>query len=617
MRHSQWLSLPMLMVASYCDAAAEVSDPIAVAVDTVLAVEAENDISDRDVRLKDFVSESKGSAKACWASGYVWRRNTWQSFAAVADAAVSDDWLLDYIDLRDQEQLTEERHRELADWCRVHRLLDQERAHLWTVVGSSPNDSGVWKRLGYVPVDGGWLPKAELQRRQELQAEMRRNLDRWNDWGRELAARLSDPRAGTRDAGRLSLSKVKDPSAIPALEQQLSTHSVDLAHEYLHWLASLPKGEQLQSLIVLGTISSWEEVRRHSAELLADFPRNDVIPLLIPLVAIFRNGTESTTGARSLPIVNLSDPQNFAKLLLSLQRLDSTIGSISLGEVEYQSKIVRQSAFVRFEAAPVGPLEFYGLRRDKNRMEFVLSRIEVERQRIISESEGFANASQRLSRKLEFAKNVSDNARMLLSSLTHQGLNWQSEDWWLWWAAESNREPTIHKQLVEVVESGSDLAVSAPRVRIDGSCLPAGTLAYTELGPRPIEMIRLGDKVLSKDIETGELAYRVVLQTTVRRPQPLVKLSTASETIESTRGHHFWVSGKGWRMAKEIQPGDRLHGVKGTVRITDVSTGDMAEVYNLVVDRANTYFVGKSLVLSHDVTFPIPTDVKVPGLAAK
>jgi hypothetical protein len=67
-------------------------------------------------------------------------------------------------------------------------------------------------------------------------------------------------------------------------------------------------------------------------------------------------------------------------------------------------------------------------------------------------------------------------------------------------------------------------------------------------------------------------------------------------------------------MAHELQPGDRLHGLTGTVAVTDVATGDMAAVYNLVVDRANTYFVGQSLVLSHDVTAPAPTNVKVPGL---
>jgi hypothetical protein len=104
------------------------------------------------------------------------------------------------------------------------------------------------------------------------------------------------------------------------------------------------------------------------------------------------------------------------------------------------------------------------------------------------------------------------------------------------------------------------------------------------------------------------------LRTTVRSPQPLVKLGLRAETIQATRGHHFWVSGKGWRMARELRPGDRLHGLNGTVSVTDVATGDTAAVYNLVVDRANTYFVGDSLILSHDVTSPAPTNVKVPGL---
>ena len=39
-----------------------------------------------------------------------------------------------------------------------------------------------------------------------------------------------------------------------------------------------------------------------------------------------------------------------------------------------------------------------------------------------------------------------------------------------------------------------------------------------------------------------------------------------------------------------------------------------APVYNLVVADFHTYFVGPGMILSHDVTQPAPTNVKVPGL---
>lgn len=132
-----------------------------------------------------------------------------------------------------------------------------------------------------------------------------------------------------------------------------------------------------------------------------------------------------------------------------------------------------------------------------------------------------------------------------------------------------------------------------------------------------VESLKVGDLVLAKDIDTGELSYKPVIRTTVRSPQPLVTLHTKADSIRATLGHYFWVSGQGWRMAKEIKAGDRLHGVDGTITVTDVSTGGREAVYNLVVEGANTYFVGEGKILSHDVTPPVPTDIIVPGLAAR
>ncbi len=123
--------------------------------------------------------------------------------------------------------------------------------------------------------------------------------------------------------------------------------------------------------------------------------------------------------------------------------------------------------------------------------------------------------------------------------------------------------------------------------------------------------------MLAKEIESGELSFRPVILTTVRAPQPLTTLHTKADSIRATLGHYFWVSGQGWRMAKEIKAGNRLHGVQGTVTVTDVSPGGREAVYNLVVEGANSYFVGESGILSHDVTPPVPTDIVVPGLAER
>jgi hypothetical protein len=161
------------------------------------------------------------------------------------------------------------------------------------------------------------------------------------------------------------------------------------------------------------------------------------------------------------------------------------------------------------------------------------------------------------------------------------------------------------------------------------TCFGAGTLVATLAGPTPIEQIKVGDRVLSQDPETGELAYKPVLKTTVRPPAEMVTLAVKSakaasrsaarepneqETFVSTKGHPFWVNGKGWQMTKNLESGNHLHTVTGFAEVESLEDADSVEAYNLVVDEFHTYFIGNSHVLVHDNSFAKPLLNSVPGL---
>jgi len=129
----------------------------------------------------------------------------------------------------------------------------------------------------------------------------------------------------------------------------------------------------------------------------------------------------------------------------------------------------------------------------------------------------------------------------------------------------------------------------------------------------PIETIRVGDVVLSQDIESGELAYKPVLRTTIRPMERLVKIRVGNESFETSGGHLFWVSGQGWSKARELESGHSLHAIEGAVPVTAIESGTEAQTYNLVVADFNTYVVGTGKILSHDVTDRRPTRTVVPG----
>jgi len=172
---------------------------------------------------------------------------------------------------------------------------------------------------------------------------------------------------------------------------------------------------------------------------------------------------------------------------------------------------------------------------------------------------------------------------------------------------------------VVIVKEDQPLIVrplTPPIQRFTGmSCLVAGTPIWTEHGLVVVEQIQPGDRVLSKNIDTGELAYKVVLHTTVRESSPITKFTISDETIQATAGHHFWVSGRGWTKTRELAAEQPLHTPTGVIRVASTERAEPVPTYNLVVADFHTYFVGKSAILSHDVLPPKPTNKVVPGLS--
>ncbi len=147
-------------------------------------------------------------------------------------------------------------------------------------------------------------------------------------------------------------------------------------------------------------------------------------------------------------------------------------------------------------------------------------------------------------------------------------------------------------------------------------CFAAGTPILTQFGPQAIETIKVGDLVLAQDGETGELAYKPVQATTLLPAIPLLKITSGSDSLATTPGHPFWVNGAGWRTAKQLTAGERLHGLNGAIVIDQVEPIRPSEVYNLVVDGYHNYFAGSARLLAHDFSPLLENTASVPGLVA-
>ncbi|GAA4233421.1 polymorphic toxin-type HINT domain-containing protein [Actinomadura meridiana] len=176
------------------------------------------------------------------------------------------------------------------------------------------------------------------------------------------------------------------------------------------------------------------------------------------------------------------------------------------------------------------------------------------------------------------------------------------------------------------VSGAARLAGAAARLEgraIAGLCrnsFAAGTPVLMADGTRkPIEKVKVGDKVKATDPTTGRTTTEPVTDTiTGNGFKNLVHITvdtdgdkgTKTGTITATDGHPFWtVRDKQWHKAADLKPGMWLRTAAGThVQITATTHETKpAQVHNLTINRTHTFYAGAGPVpvLTHNCGFVI------------
>ena len=151
-----------------------------------------------------------------------------------------------------------------------------------------------------------------------------------------------------------------------------------------------------------------------------------------------------------------------------------------------------------------------------------------------------------------------------------------------------------------------DQAVSATLFRRH-SCFGAGTLVRTLDGLLAIETLRVGDSVLTENLQTGSLKYQPLLLVYHNPPNATFRIELDGESVVATGIHRLWKAGKGWTMARDLKPGDSLRTLGGLAVVKSVETEQVQPVYNLHVAEGQSFFVGRTGVLAHDNSLVNPT----------
>jgi hypothetical protein len=192
----------------------------------------------------------------------------------------------------------------------------------------------------------------------------------------------------------------------------------------------------------------------------------------------------------------------------------------------------------------------------------------------------------------------------------------------------------------EMLVYGLNIAMDV--ITIFAACFDGDTLVATEDGFKRIDMIQVGERVWSYNVETGEKSLKEVKQVFVKQNDGILHLKTTEGEIDATTSHPFYVIDKGWVAAGDLLVGDAVHtldGVAGTVTGFKIEKLDKPiPVYNIEVEDFNSYFVGNGLLVHNtcpdaqhhtfpkylggdpdQILFPLPKDVhnEIHGLIDK
>ncbi|HEY2413445.1 MAG TPA: polymorphic toxin-type HINT domain-containing protein [Pirellulaceae bacterium] len=548
-----------------------------------LRAEAAGDNERRAELLNSAVRAEPDLAEANWHLARVRIGNRWLTLDNAQQEAASDPQLAEYRKLRDEADGNSKRTRGLARWCLKAGLDDLARLHYAQLLARSDVDADTQaeaiRRLDLHNVGGTWVTGSELKQRQDRAEHVEAAIRQWRPSLKRLQLVIDEESSGAGEKAIRELTTINDPKVILVLQSLLAEADERFSEEAVKVFARFPHIESTEALARVAVMSPYPPARSAAVAELKKRTKQDYMQLLL-------------SG------------------LLAPVKMQFSIQVNARGAVEYSQAIGMEEAGARYisiQSQSSLPM-FWSPRR---RSFSIFGRADPVN--VGAEVNNAASRAQLASTETELTNmQIAEANRRtfdVLEQLSGATLSRDATQYWDWWQDYNQYywpKPTFcaYQQQPSTYYYGG----------VGSSCFVAGTLVRTQLGLLPIEAIKAGDRVLAQDQDSGELAFKPVLRTTLRPPRKMVCIRVAGDEIIATVGHPFWVAGTGWKMAKELRAGDFLHGLDSAIRIEKVEPAGEDNTYNLVVDDFNTYFVGQQGLLVHDNEFRKPTRAIVPGL---
>ena len=463
--------------------------------------------------------------------GLVAFRGQWQSPEAICEKLEADETasaaLAEYNGRRARMGNSADSHWKIAVWCEQQGLKPEATAHLTMVTQLDPRREAAWKRLGYRKQGGAGPPRNSSPPRRPRRKLRRRPTSAgrrcWPSCGAGWTTSRSRPaqprpwRVSRIRARAVGLGEPSQPARRPINRSPCRS-----------WGRSIRPARR-------GRWRSWPSRAsrprcgarrpRHSAAATSERSR----PSWSSSCA-----TRSSIPTRSSTTISLHpvgwDGIGSLGFLFVQGPLYDVLRTYPLAE----TRLLRDpSGFV-----PTAPLSGYEARvmRQRQRQSSDLAAIIGQ---MLSESEGSVRDA-----KLHVRQVNQLNAQIIrvLAATTGKNLGDDREVWRKWWAEEQGYtyDPPPPRPRQDLTLSDSK-PTFASEVRLD--CFAAGTPVHTLTGLRPIELIEVGDQVLTQDPRSGALSYQPVVATVHSQPEKVLEHQPESGSDQGD-GHRSVLEGR-------------------------------------------------------------------------
>jgi Pretoxin HINT domain len=602
-------------------------------VKIALWCEAKGMTSERAKHLAMAVAADPSHAVARGLMGLVLDGGKWRKPDHVADRAKADadgaKALADYEIRRRLAAPTADAQWKLAQWCDTHDLKLQAEAHARATIRIDPSRKAAWERLGYKNRNGRWVTDDEVAAaRREAEAQDR--ADRI--WRPRLVQWRADFRiASKRPLAEDQMAKVTDARAVPSIIAVFATADPRDQEKLVQMLGQIDGGPASRFLAFASLFGDSVEVRRAAAETLARRdPRDFVVDLIGQIRDILKYQVQPVDGPGSMGVLVVEGER------YNVRRRYATP---SLPEMAQRFIVQRETGFYAGSDFDMAMQDRQADARTRAKeyklflgdpVALVLARRDAMIAADVSEVQRAAAATEaqleqditQIDAVNRTSRQLNDRVLGVLGATTGGDLGPDRLAWAKWWtdrqgyAFVSSTRTTDPKPTLDVE---APVAYTAQFVSRDmlppgvtHACFAAGTPVRTRDGMKPIETLSVGDLVLSQDVIGGKLAFEPIVAVYHNPPASTVEVRLDDDAIVATGIHRFWSAGKGWTMARDLKPGDRVRVVGGTRRVEAVEPQSVQPVFNLEVARGRSFFVGKGGALVHDnslvETTPEPFD---------